>query len=352
LEVCLSGRRKLWLTVAGIAVVLVGAEIWARLSTPPDQLDPQSIFTYDRRKVYQLKKSHDGLYLGQQVLTNAHGHRDEAVSSVKSADTRRVLVLGDSVSFGHGVAAADTWPEKLEDALNAAGAQRKIEVLNTAAPGNTAYQELWDLERSLSLSPDVVVIQFALNDVVEPYRFLKRLGGSGIDYHGIPDISYGQFLLIHYSVLARTLIMAPTAQDGQSRAAAHARSERFADQRLVDTPDDPHIQAAWVEYRAWLRRVAELCRSHGLPLVLVASPMDFQLNQPASKAAPQRELAAISKELGIAYVDLLPAMRVAAGSDPEGFARAHFLDHTHYHPPGHAWVARMVLPEVEQALSR
>ena len=142
--------------------------------------------------------------------------------------------------------------------LNAPGAPGPVEVLNTAAPGNTAYQELWDLERSLQLSPDVVILQFALNDVVEPYRFLKRLGGAGIDYHGIPDISYGQFLLIHYSVLARSLIMSPGAQDGADRAAAHARSERFADQRLVETPDDPHIQAAWVEYKAWLRRVAEL----------------------------------------------------------------------------------------------
>ena len=348
----MSRRQKLWLTVGGLIVLLAVGEIWARLAGSPDGLDPDSIFTYDARKVYQLKKSHSGRYLGQEVVTNALGHRDEPVAVTKPAGVRRVLVLGDSVSFGHGVAVADTWPEKLEDMLNTPGAAGQFEVVNTAAPGNTAYQELWDLERSLSLSPDAVVVQFALNDVVEPYRFLKRLGGSGIDYHGIPDISYGQFLLIHTSVLARSLIMAPSADDGAQRAAAHARAERFADQRLVDTPTDPHIVAAWTEYKSWLRRIAQLCQEHQLPLILVASPMDFQLLQPPAKAAPQRTLAEISGELGITYVDLLPTLRAAAGSDPEGFARGHFLDHTHYHPPGHALVARAVYPAVSAALSR
>jgi len=338
--------------VGGLLVLLIGGEIWARLSGSPDSLDPESIFTYDSRKVYQLKKGHTGRYLGQDVVTNALGHRDEPTSVTKAAGTRRVLVLGDSVSFGHGVAAADSWPEKLEDMLNAPGASGAVEVLNTAAPGNTAYQELWDLERSLVLSPDVVVVQFALNDVVEPYRFLKRLGGSGIDYHGIPDISYGQFLLIHTSVLARSLLMDPAADDGAGRAAAHARAERFADQRLVDTPDDQHILAAWTEYKSWLLRIAKLCQDNQLPLILVASPMDFQLHQPEAKAAPQRMLATISQELGITYVDLLPTLRQAAGADPEGFARAHFLDHTHYHPPGHALVARTVAPEVSAVLKR
>ena len=335
-----------------VLVSLVGAEIWLRLNTPPSELDPQSIFTYDSRKVYSLKKSHVGRYLGQVVTTNAHGHRDVAVPVAKPEGHKRVLVLGDSVSFGHGVSAKDTWTEKLEGLLNPPGAAHKIDVINTAAPGNTAYQELWDLERSLPLSPDVVVVQFALNDVVEPYRFLKRLGGSGMDYHGIPDISYGQFLLIHYSVLARSLLQAQGSDDTRSRAAAHARAERYADQRLVDTPGDPHIEAAWVEYRAWLRRIVDLCAEHRLPVVLLISPMDFQLMQPASRAAPQLELARLAAELGVEVVDLLPEFQRLGGGDPEAFARQIFLDHTHYHPPGHALVARAVQPVVEASLRR
>ena len=346
----MSRRRKLLLTVAILLLGLVGGEVWFRLQTPPDQLDPQSIFTYDSRKVYTLKQSHTGSYLGQRIVTNSLGHRDSEVALVKPAGTQRVLVLGDSVSFGHGVGVLDTWPQKLEGLLNHPGAPSRTEVINTAAPGNTAYQELWDLERSLSLSPDLVVVQFALNDVVEPYRFLKRLGGAGIDYHGIPDISYGQFLLIHYSVLARALILGGDGEDPMARASAIARAERYADQRLVQTPEDPHIQAAWVEYRAWLRRLVGVAQEHALDVILVASPMDFQLLQPAEAAAPQRELAKAASELGIGFVDLLPTLREAAGANAEGFARQHFLDHTHYHPPGHALVARTVAPVVQARL--
>ena len=240
----MSPRRKLLLTLAILLLTGVGAEVWLRLQTPPAELDPDSIFTYDRRKVYALKRSHTGRYLGQPVVTNSMGRRDGEIPEAKPAHTQRVLVLGDSVSFGHGVGVEDTWVQKLEGDLNPPGTSSRIEVINTAAPGNTAYQELWDLERSLPLSPDVVVVQFALNDVVEPYRFLKRLGGSGLDYHGIEDISYGQFLLIHYSVLARALILDPTSEHPGQRAATIARAERYADQRLVQTPDDPHIQAA------------------------------------------------------------------------------------------------------------
>ena len=84
-----------------------------------------------------------------------------------------------------------------------------------------------------------------------------------------------------------------------------------------------------MEYSSWLRRLVGLAKAHGLPVILVVSPMDFQLLQSAEVAAPQLRLGTLADELGIGFVDLLPTLRAAAGADPEGFARQHFLDHTH-----------------------
>ena len=78
----------------------------------------------------------------------------------KTDGVRRIIALGDSVTFGLGVQSSDTWPAVLESSID------KVEVFNLAMCG-------WDVEQSVSLAtgeleswqPDLVVWGNFPNDV-------------------------------------------------------------------------------------------------------------------------------------------------------------------------------------------
>jgi hypothetical protein len=73
----------------------------------------------------------------------------------------------------------------------------------------------------LPLEPDAVIVQFVLNDVVEPRRFLRRHGGKGLDYHGVEDVPYWHWLLSQHSAF---YLLARDTRGGS----ASARSRRTA----------------------------------------------------------------------------------------------------------------------------
>lgn len=98
---------------------------------------------------------------------NSLGFRGPEISTTKSENTVRVVVLGDSVAFGWGVDEADGLRAQLERRLAAwYGTRRRVEVVNLAVPGLHAGHEFERFRRhGLALAPDVVVIVFNVNDV-------------------------------------------------------------------------------------------------------------------------------------------------------------------------------------------
>ena len=96
------------------------------------------------------------------VQINNLGLRDERdYSQLPAVGCARVLVLGDSMTFGKGVRERDTWPAVLEDLLAAKLPERCIEVLNAGIPNTNFFiQWLHFLERWRSLQPDLVLVGF------------------------------------------------------------------------------------------------------------------------------------------------------------------------------------------------
>jgi lysophospholipase L1-like esterase len=320
------------------------------------------IFEYDPDKLYALKPNlTDGVFVGKRVRTNSRGHRDREIPPVKPANGFRVLAVGDSVTFGHAVDVEDTWPDRLERRLAARFPSRQVEVVNTAVPGNSAFQEYADLERALDLAPDAAVIQFVLNDVAEPYKVLRRFGGKGIDYHGVEDVPYLDWMLSQRSAfylfgkdMAARLRFGALTPEGV-RAAAVRKETQLSWQAGADEPGDAVTKAAWEDCLGWMQREIDLCKSHGMSVVLVATPVEFQLHDP-SRTYAQRRLGELAARNAIAYVDLLVAleqqvraeMRERPGSAIADARRAvwqrYFLDHDHLTPAGHELVANVLEP--------
>jgi acyl-CoA thioesterase I len=76
----------------------------------------------------------------------------------------RIVVLGDSLSAGLGLSAADAFPAKLARALKARGIA--AEVSNAGVSGDTASGGLARLDWSVPEGTDAVIVQLGANDAL------------------------------------------------------------------------------------------------------------------------------------------------------------------------------------------
>ena len=86
--------------------------------------------------------------------------RDEEFPIDKPAGEFRVLALGDSITYGMGVPARDTWPKVVQRGLAEDGAA--VRVINcgfAAGSYDPAGYETWMETDGLLLDPDLVLMQ-------------------------------------------------------------------------------------------------------------------------------------------------------------------------------------------------
>jgi len=86
--------------------------------------------------------------------------------------------------------ASETFANQLERMLPASVlGYNTYQVINAGVSGYSTFQYLEVLKRSMKFSPDFIAIGFCMNDVTEPYKVSKSFGGSGLDYHGVLQLS-------------------------------------------------------------------------------------------------------------------------------------------------------------------
>jgi lysophospholipase L1-like esterase len=99
----------------------------------------------DREVPFELEAS------SFHVRTNTRGWRGEEPSP------GALLCLGDSTTFGWGVAEDEAWPARLQQALGAP-------VTNGGVPGYSTFQALATLEQALESRPSRVLLGFLVRD--------------------------------------------------------------------------------------------------------------------------------------------------------------------------------------------
>ena len=111
-----------------------------------------------------------GTTYGKPVSFNREGFRDREISVPKPGGVYRVVLLGDSFSWGVGLDLAETVPKVLERRLDAMTPpvlkNHRLEVINAAALGYNTVEEYHRLrDVGLGYDPDLVVLVYNLNDI-------------------------------------------------------------------------------------------------------------------------------------------------------------------------------------------
>ena len=129
----------------------------------PDGSGPLHVPSPNEKLVYELRPN---AKLGGMTITNSQGFRDYEFCAEKPAGTYRIVVLGDSVTFGWWERTEETYPKVLESLLNSGGAGGfHFEVYNMAVGGYNSAQEVELLKtKALAFHPDLVIVGFCPND--------------------------------------------------------------------------------------------------------------------------------------------------------------------------------------------
>jgi len=88
----------------------------------------------------------------------------------------KIVALGDSLTAGYGLSAANAFPAKLEKALRAKGLA--VEVVNAGVSGDTAAGGLERLDWSVPEGTDAVIVELGANDMLrggDPERTRQAL---------------------------------------------------------------------------------------------------------------------------------------------------------------------------------
>lgn len=124
-------------------------------------LDYPGIFKKDHDLFWRLRPDRtvtSRFFIGRTYRTNSLGFNGPEVTPKKNRT--RIITMGNSCTFGWGVAIENSYPRRLEDLLGSG-----FQVINAGVPGYTSLQGKRLYRSDLrQLRPDIVTVLFAFND--------------------------------------------------------------------------------------------------------------------------------------------------------------------------------------------
>ena len=313
------------LVLGGLGVGLLIAELAARaVYVEPwwdallrEQLEAEQR-TYERRE--------DGL-------------RDREYPSPKPEGRLRVLLLGDSFTFGIGVSDEEAiFPAILERELDREAAALDaggVDVLNAGIPASLTSTWVRVAEREgESFQPDVVIAVFFLRDGT-------TLRAKEDFFEPLRDELAGRN---EGSRLYRASALWRVVRDRLDRLEV---SKRYTNRFVEAFLGAPSETREWSKAQGNLRRIRDSCRGRSAAFGLVIFPILADLRGDYPFAPIVEEVARFGRESGMPTLNLLPF-----------FSGEHAPDlwvspgNQHPNERGHAIVAEAMLPFVRELLER
>ncbi len=285
------------------------------------------------------------------VSVSSQGFRDSEIGP-KVEGEFRVLMLGDSFTFGYGVENDETIPNALERKLQLFLFGRKVSVINGGVEGYGPWQARILLHRSgFALDPDLIILQtFTNNDV---YDSLAQVGAVFRSYYpGVVDreralrsqtrfhVRLQRWLRTH-SRLYQYLVRATSQENLLADLMEKLRFVPRMPGNVIPPPEprNPEIETELVDYypeidRGWrlfredIRAISEACRRRDIPLLAYTIPGMHMLYDPYwelycepagtstiyERGKTLRIMEGIFEELAIPHVDVASAL--AESGDP------------------------------------
>ncbi|MDP6627214.1 MAG: GDSL-type esterase/lipase family protein [Methanopyri archaeon] len=347
-----SGREtyvnRLILVLVSILVTLLLLELGARWFNAPLEPKQETISlrsTTDYGLGYELIPNSSFVHIYDSdpygtlphdlritYLVNSWGLRGPERTLDNGEDVYRILVIGDSFTFGEGVAFENSFPAMLEEGLEEnAPTDRRYQVINAGIPGYTIYQKTGLLMKLAPwIKPNMIILGFVLNDPITNQESTKRKGDDLI--YSTQEGEGGEGLgSVLYDLIQR-------------------RSENRRDtQDVEEWYRSYYLGKGKMRWKKWsLRSIDQMTRyskSQNITFMLAIFPLIHRLDD-----YPFRDIheliASSCRERGIEVIDLLPVFENSTTST----LWVHPLDH-HPNTKAHQMIADNLRVGIERRLS-
>ena len=253
------------------------------------------------------------------VRTNSFGLRSPEVSVPKAPGTFRILLLGDSFTFGFQAVGDTVFARKLEQILR--GRSATVEVVNAGVLSYCPLLEYLQYRHHLqALEPDLVILNFDMSDVQDHLEYSRNLVASSA---GVPlfvtEPSLGEAPgwmpgLLSFQWAGRHLAAAARRRESAVEGVPFARDE---DRYIWALDNGPEMDREVQSTLAPLTNLADLLRHDDIPLLLATYPQPWQVSADATPLPPIRDQYGIGR--GTVHLNDRPFRKL------EAFAAAHGL---------------------------
>jgi lysophospholipase L1-like esterase len=281
--------------------------------------------------------------LPHHVHINGLGYRGPEIRIQKAPNETRILMAGDSLTFGDFVNDEDTLPAQLERELSLCC--REVRVINAGVGDTTINDQSRMIERALLLKPDAVVLVSTENDLENLARDESTWDQLAADRKANSRLPLSLFypVLKHMAVWRLAL---------EAQATFQRKMDLKAEARLSSADVSPdRLRAVGLSevsrYKHLLVDLRDRLKAVGVPLLFVLYPSHLSFRDGGS--AEQLDwLTQVGSQACVPTINLLGAFRESGLS----IERLYLVPHDE-HPSarGHAVAARAVATELRRSLS-
>jgi len=224
---------------------------------------------------------------GVEYRTNNLGLRmNREVQPEKRKGVRRILVLGDSFTFGYGLPYEDLVTVKIEKILNTE--MKNIEVVNAGVSGYNTNDELEQLIRlTPACHPDLVTVFFFTNDVIKESQDPKKASMRQRikEYLRVKSKFFAYFYYLYKDRLSSKI--------GVPKV--------FLAPEYFDLDDS---KPGWVDFRNATVQIQKHCLQNNMGLLFVMIPTLTNLDERYPYAELRKKISNFLKVSNIPVIDL------------------------------------------------
>ena len=322
--------------LAGVSMIcMIALELALRSASPTYRRmhsPPHPFFLEHPTRGHALEPGFQGETVWEVPFrVNSLGLRGPEIAANKPPGVKRVLVLGDSIAMGSGLTEDALVSARIEEILSKAHGAGSWQVLNGGVAGYDIEDEYKVIEEErVILDPDVVALVLCLNDIP---------GTTAADHiHLLRDlpIPAKEFLLNNTAtaLIVQSFYNRIGLEDPDPLPAWLDGSKH--------PPTRERVEAGWSRFALYFSKIARLCDSRQIDLIVVLVPHAAQFEEGESKFTPQHRLTILALRNNLKYIDLAPVF----ADEPE--LPYIFPDPVHPNPRGHELMALEIFKAMEE----
>ncbi len=278
---------------------------------------------------------------------NSKGLRDKEIAYKKKEEEKRILILGDSVSFGYKASRDELFSHYLEKKLG-----KNYTVINSSVGGYNTFNELEYLKaEGIKYNPDVVILGICLNDVDQPFEHfshhtLEKMGTIPNSAYPslnikdwlkskfvLPRLIYPKLQIVKHKIrrLKDKMFHKETTDGGKNDIKKYKAYEGC----LISLAK--YNSSEWKWLRKQLLQINAYLEERNIKFGIVVFPLKYQLTDGSYDLA-NNNFDIFFKDSGINGINVLEMFRVKANDAKEDL----FVDTTHLNSVGHEFAADLI----------